>query len=217
MKIKIVPILRKDKMSKNGSAPIHIRVTLNRKSRFIGTGITIPTDSWDIEKQRVKPNTPDSQELQLQIDKKISELNRRIRKLEALEIEVTLDNLLETNGHKVNCTIGECLDSTITRLESLGKYGSASKHRSLRSRLSQYRSLNIWMNEIDLTFLLDFELFLRKIGNTNNNIATKFAIFKAAYNKALSEGLFIHKSNPFSKYKVGRALEGDNEYAWFIE
>jgi hypothetical protein len=73
------------------------------------------------------------------------------------------------------------------------------------------------MNEIDLTFLRDFELYLRRIGNTNNSIATKFAIFKAAYNKALSEGLFIHKSNPFSKYKVGRALEGDNEYAWFIE
>ena len=203
MKIKIVPILRKDRMSKTGSAPIHIRVTHNRKSRFIGTGVTIPIDSWDIEKQRVKPNTPESQELQLQIDNKASELYRRIRKLEALELEVSLDNLLETNGRKINCTIGECLDSTITRLESLGKYGSASKHRSLRSRLSQYLSLNIRMNEIDLTFLRDFERFLRKIGNTNNSIATKFAIFKAAYNKALSEGLFIQKSSPFSKYKVG--------------
>ena len=203
MKIKIVPILRKDRMSKTGSAPIHIRVTHNRKSRFIATGVTIPIDSWDAEKQRVKSNLPESQELQLQIDNKVSELYRRIRKLEALELEVSLDNLLETNGRKVNCTIGECLDSTITRLEGLGKYGSASKHRSLRSRLLQYRSLNIRMNEIDLTFLRDFELFLRKIGNTNNSIATKFAIFKAAYNKALSEGIFIQKSNPFSKYKVG--------------
>lgn len=203
MKIKIVPILRKDRMSKTGSAPIHIRVTHNRKSRFIATGVTIPIDSWDAEKQRVKSNLPESQELQLQIDNKVSELYRRIRKLEALELEVSLDNLLETNGRKINCTIGEYLDSTITRLESLGKYGSASKHRSLRSRLSQYRSLNIRMNEIDLTFLRDFELFLRKIGNTNNSIATKFAIFKAAYNKALSEGLFIQKSSPFSKYKVG--------------
>ena len=74
MKIKIVPILRKDRTSKAGSVPIHIRVTHNRKSRFIGTGIAIPTDSWDIEKQRVKPNTPDSQELQLQIYNKVSEL-----------------------------------------------------------------------------------------------------------------------------------------------
>lgn len=86
MKISIMPILRKDKIRKDNTAPVHIHVTQNRKSRFVGTGITIPTDSWDIEKQRVKPNTPDSQELQLQIDKKISELNRRIRKLEALEI-----------------------------------------------------------------------------------------------------------------------------------
>ena len=76
MKIKIVPILRKDITSKAGSAPIHIRVTHNRKSRFIATGVTIPFDSWDAEKQRVKPNTPDSQELQLQIDKKIGGIGR---------------------------------------------------------------------------------------------------------------------------------------------
>ena len=203
MKISIVPILRKDRIRKDGTAPIHIRVTRNRKSRFVGTGVVIPANMWDSENQRISLNFPNHKDLQLQIDKKISELHRRIRKLEALELDITLDNLLETNGRKINCTIGECLDSTITRLESLGKYGSASKHRSLRSRLSQYRSLNIRMNEIDLTFLRDFELFLRKIGNTNNSIATKFAIFKAAYNKALSEGLFIQKSNPFSKYKVG--------------
>jgi hypothetical protein len=220
MKISIMPILRKDKIRKDNTAPVHIRVTQNRKSRFVGTGVTIPIDSWDAEKQRVKSNIPKNKELQLQIDNKVSELYRRIRKLEALELEVSLDNLLETNGRKINCTIGECLDSTITRLEGLGKYGSASKHRSLRSRLSQYRSLNIQMNEIDLTFLRDFELFLRKIGNTNNSIATKFAIFKAVYNKALSESLFIQKSNPFSKYKVGslwtktskRAITKDNRY-----
>lgn len=203
MKISIVPVLRTDKTRKDGTAPIHIRVTQNRKSRFIGTGITLPPNAWNTDNQRVKSNKPSHQDIQLKIDNQVAELHRRIRKLEALEIDVTLDNLLETNGRKINCTIGECLDSTITRLESLGKYGSASKHRSLRSRLSQYRSLNIRMNEIDLTFLRDFEFFLRKIGNTNNSIATKFAIFKAAYNKALSEGLFIQKSNPFSKYKVG--------------
>lgn len=128
---------------------------------------------------------------------------KKIRKLEALEIDVTLDNLLETNGRKVNITIGVCLSTTIARLESLGKYGSASKHKSLRSRLAQYRTLNIRLDEIDLTFLQDFELFLRKIGNTNNSIATKFAIFKAAYNKALAEGQFVQKSNPFTKFKVG--------------
>ena len=51
MRISIVPILRKDKVRKDNTAPVHIRVTQNRKSRFVGTGITIPTDSWDIENE----------------------------------------------------------------------------------------------------------------------------------------------------------------------
>lgn len=203
MKIRIVPILRHDKINKNGTAPIHIRVTQNRKTRFVATGITIPIKYWSVENQKVSENLPDAQELQLQIGKKISEINRRIKKLEALEVDVTLDNLLESNGRKVNCTIGEHLDQTIIRLESLGKLGSASKYKSLRSRLAQYRSLNIRMDEIDLVFLRDFEIFLRRIGNANNSIATKFAIFKAAYNKALAEGLFVQKHSPFAKYKVG--------------
>ena len=54
MRISIVPILRKDKVRKDNTAPVHIRVTHNRKSRFIATGVTIPIDSWDTEKQRVK-------------------------------------------------------------------------------------------------------------------------------------------------------------------
>ena len=203
MNIKVVPIVRKDRVNKDGIAPICIRVTKNRKSRLIATGVTVPIKLWSSENQRIDSDLPEFRESQLELDSKVAKLYRRIRKLEALELEVSLDNLLETNGRKVNCTIGECLDATISRLESLGKYGSASKHKSLRSRLAQYRTLNTRLDEIDLTFLRDFELFLRKIGNTNNSIATKFAIFKAAYNKALAEEQFVTKSNPFSKFKVG--------------
>ena len=176
-------IFRKDKIKSNNTAPIHIRFTLNRKIRYASTGITIHISDWDFENQRIKGNNPEMQELQYRIDTKLNEYRRKIKRLEALEVEVTLDNLLETNGRKINCTVGEYLKQTIERLETLGKYGSASKHRSLLSRLSQFRSLNIRFDEIDLAYLHDFELFLRKEGNTNNSIATKYAIFKAAYTR----------------------------------
>ena len=165
-------IFRKDKIKSNNTAPIHIRFTLNRKIRYASTGITIHISDWDFENQRIKGNNPEMQELQYRIDTKLNEYRRKIKRLEALEVEVTLDNLLETNGRKINCTVGEYLKQTIERLETLGKYGSASKHRSLLSRLSQFRSLNIRFDEIDLAYLHDFELFLRKEGNINNSIAT---------------------------------------------
>ncbi len=203
MNISINAVFRKDRLNSQNAAPVHLRLTQNRKLKHISTGVTLNINEWDFENQRVKGQTPELQALQLRIDTKIDELRRKIKRLEALEVEVTLDNLLETNGRKINCTVREYLKQTIERLETLGKYGLASKHRSLLSRLSQFRSLNIRFDEIDLAYLRDFELFLRKEGNANNSIATKFAIFKAAYNKALAEGLFVPKTAPFTKYKVG--------------
>ena len=143
MNISINAVFRKDRPNSQNAAPVHLRLTQNRKLKHISTGVTLNINEWDFENQRVKGQTPELQALQLRIDTKIDELRRKIKRLEALEVEVTLDNLLETNGRKINCTVGEYLKQTIERLETLGKYGSASKHRSLLSRLSQFRSLNI--------------------------------------------------------------------------
>lgn len=49
--------------------------------------------------------------------------------------------------------------------------------------------------ELDLTYLREFEIFLRQRGNVNNSLATKFSVLKAVYNKAVSEGVFVPKSN----------------------
>lgn len=196
-------ICRKDRVTKNRRAPVFIRFTKNRKVRYISTGVAVRIDDWDFENQCIRSDSPEMQSIQFQIDSKVEDYRRRMRRLEALEVEVTLDNLLETNGRKFNCTVGEYLRQTIRRLKESGKYGSASKHQSLLTRLSQFRSPNIRFEEIEFAYLQDFEFFLRKAGNTDNSIATKFAIFKAAYNKALAEGVFVQKVNPFAKYKVG--------------
>lgn len=61
MRISIIPIIRKDKIKKDSTAPIYIRVTQNRKSRFIGTGVTILINNWGGENKLVKQgfgNTP---------------------------------------------------------------------------------------------------------------------------------------------------------------
>ena len=154
MNISINAVFRKDRLNSQNAAPVHLRLTQTRKNKFVSTGVTLGINDWDFDNQRIKSETPELQALQLRIDNKIDELRRKIRRLEALEVDVTLDNLLETNGRKINCTVGEYLKQTIERLETLGKYGSASKYRSLLARLSQFRSLNIRFDEIDAEYTL---------------------------------------------------------------
>ena len=196
-------ICRKSTVYRNSTSPLYLLFFQGKRKKYIRLGVSVAPAHWDAEAQKVTDDCPDRDNIQFKITAKIKEYEKRIQRLEIMELPVTLENLFGQNGKRVNCTVGDYLKQIIERLEALGKYASASKHRVLCSHLSRFRSLNIRFDEIDLTFLRDFELFLRKNGNASNSIATKFAIFKAAYNKALADGIFIQKVNPFAKYKVG--------------
>uniref|UniRef100_UPI003FEE99B0 phage integrase SAM-like domain and Arm DNA-binding domain-containing protein n=1 Tax=Alistipes shahii TaxID=328814 RepID=UPI003FEE99B0 len=174
-------ILRKDVIYKNNTSPLCLLFFHDGRKKSVGLGISVARDYWDAEAQKVRDDCPDRDNIQFQITAKVKEYEKKIQRLEVIDIPVTFENLFEQNSKRLNCSIGEYLKQTIERLETLGKYGSASKHRSLLSRLSQFRSLNIRFDEIDLAYLHDFELFLRKEGNVNNSIATQYAILQCLY------------------------------------
>ena len=202
MKIKV--ILKIDRAYKNGRSPLMLRFTHNHTSKLVTLGLSVAPCYWDKEAEMLTADCPDRAALQSKIDGTLTGFQKKIKRLEALDIPVNFDTLFEVKTvHIAGITIEQGFNEEIERLESLGKYASASKHRVLCSHLSRFRSLDIRFDEIDHTFLRDFELFLRKNDNVSNSIATKFAILKAAYNKALADGIFIQKVNPFAKYKVG--------------
>lgn len=202
MNIRIVQ--RKEIVYTNGKSPLALRFTHERKNKYVGLGVSLLPEHWNKEQQTVVESHPENIDLQAQINAKLAEYKRKIQKLEILEIPVTFDNVFETKNRRVRCTIVDCFEREIARLESLGKHTSASKFKVTLSLLGQFRNTNIRLEEIDLAYLNDFELFLRKRGNKDNSIATKFSVFKGVYNKALSEELFTVQSNPFVKFKVGK-------------
>ena len=171
-------ICRKEIIYKNSTSPLCLLFFQGKRKKAVGLGVSVALKHWDAEAQKVTDDCPDRDNIQFQITAKVKEYEKKIRRLEIMDIPVTFENLFEQNSKRLNCSIGEYLEQTIERLETLGKYGSASKHRSLLSRLSVFRSLNTRFDEIDLAFLRDFELFLRKEGNTNNSIATQYAILQ---------------------------------------
>ena len=165
-------ICRKSTIYKNYTSPLYLLFFQGKRKKYIGLGVSVAPAHWDAEAQKVTDDCPDRDNIQFQITAKIKEYEKRIQRLEIMEIPVTFENLFGQNGKRINCTVGDYLKQIIERLEALGKYASASKHRVLCSHLAQFRSLNIRFDEIDLTFLRDFELFLRKNGNASNSIAT---------------------------------------------
>lgn len=106
-----------------------------------------------------------------------------------MDIPVNFDTLFEVKtAHIAGITIEQGFNEEIERLESLGKIHSATKHRYALQVLEGYKPTSMAMGAIDLDYLKGLELYLRKRGNKDNSIATRFAIFKAIYNKAVKEG-----------------------------
>ena len=203
MSISIKIIQRTDKLNRNQTAPIHLRITHRSKSRYISTSVTLPMNAWNAQTQQINPDYPSARELQLKIDSIRIKYEKKIKRLEALDIPVNFDTLFEVKGRKACITIEDGFKAEIERLEALGKYNSAAKHKSALIALNTYKPTKMALEAIDLDYLKGFELYLRKRDNKDNSIATRFAIFKAIYNKAVKEGKIVVKQNPFTLYQVG--------------
>lgn len=197
-------IIRKDVIYKNNTSPLCIQFLHDGRKKTIGLGISIAHEYWNAEAQKVTDDCPDRDNIQFQITAKIKEYNKKIQRLEALDIPITFDTLFETNKSRhAGITIEDGFKAEIERLESLGKINSATKHKYALQVLDGYKSVKTALEAIDLDYLKGLELYLRQRGNKDNSIATRFAIFKAIYNKAVKEGKVAVKQNPFTLFQVG--------------
>lgn len=202
MNIKIV--CRKDAVNRNGRAPLALRFTHRRQTKTVALGMTVDPSKWDEELQRMTCGCPDCRALQLRLDQTLNEYHKKIRRLEALEIDVNFDTLLEPSQVRIDCTVGRYFCRMIERMESVDKYGTASKYRVTYSLWKQFHPQDMRFEEITLSLLRDFELFLRRRENKDNSIATKFSVLRAVYNRASEEKVFSFEDNPFIHFKLGR-------------
>ena len=202
--MKIKTICRSEIIYKNGKSPLAIRFTHQRVHKLVSLGISVEPHYWDKEAEMLTADCPDRAALQSKIDGTLTGFQKKIKRLEALDIPVNFDTLFEVKtAHIAGITIEQGFNEEIERLESLGKIHSATKHRYALQVLEGYKPTSMAMEAIDLDYLKGMELYLRKRGNKDNSIATRFAIFKAIYNKAVKEGRIETKQNPFSLYQVG--------------
>jgi len=203
MSISISVICRKNRVSVKNKVTPCIRMIQDRKASYVSIGFALNVEYWDFENQKLSDNCPVKEHYQQLIDEKLKEFNKKIIYLEALGYEVTMDNLLGREGKNHN-TVFVYFRKIIDQLKEKGTIRTAGKYESCLQSLIAFKSLDISFLEINLQFLNEFEIFLRKKGNVSNTIATKFSVLKAVYNKAIEDKIFICRENPFKKFKVGR-------------
>lgn len=197
-------LLRESKANEAGEAPICIRITKNRVTKFVFLNYRVHPDDWnDIDKCVLKTNP-----LYNQINNYIA-----VKKAEATGIAVSMETsdkytlpgkIKEQIMGKVPESFYKYAERYLLELESNKQIGTYRKTKSIIDKMKRYTGTgDLLFDDITVTWLKAYEMNLRTVyKNRINTINSNFRIIKRIINAAIVEDLIVDDKTPFKKFKL---------------
>ena len=184
-----------------------LRVTKDRKRKYVSLGISVNPEHWDFSKNQPKAECPNREYIELLIADKLKEYSAKIIELKATNQEFTSTTLVEKICvNRVNRkTVDELFKEHMNRLEISGRKSYSLSIKQLYNSLLEFnKHLDIPFAELDITWLRRYEVFLRGKGLAENTIGIRFRTLRSIYNVAIEENAVSPDLYPFKKFKVSK-------------
>lgn len=207
MAITVKAVCYKSKVLSNNESPLMLRVTKDRKLKYVSLGISLNPVHWDFSKNEPKADCPNREYIEMLIADKIKEYSAKIIELKATHQEFTSTSLVEkVNVKHTNCkTVENVFQEYMTSLIKAGRKSFALSVKQLYNSLKEFsHSLDFYFSEMDVAWLKRYELFLRENRLAENTIGIRFRTLRAIYNVAMEEDAVSQDCYPFKKFKVAR-------------
>ncbi|GAA3969246.1 site-specific integrase [Mucilaginibacter dorajii] len=188
----------------DGTYSVQIRITYNRKSSTVNTGVFIKEVFWDNNQAKVLNTHPNAAllnkkttEFYLKVQKAVLELEGQ----ESFDLDILKERLSEdysTTKAKANQCFKEFADQLITSMFEANETGNATVYRTATNRLLVFAdNPKLRFVEINYTFLESFKRHLTKQEIKPNSISNYFRTLRAIYNKAVKAKLVDRSHYPF--------------------
>lgn len=206
--VKITPL--KHKMDKHGYCPIAIRITVNRKVRYISLGQKIALKDWsDKDGGQVKSTHPNFKMINTLITNKKAEVTNELIKTELDRPDFTSAQVKHSmqRGKKTH----DFFDLAALHLEELEKSKKISRMWSERPRIKHFQefiksttgSSAIAFHEINEGLLKKFMSYLKGNREVCERTAMNYlVVIRTLFNRAIQEGLTDRRFYPFGKGRI---------------
>ena len=207
MGITVKAVCYKSKVLSNSESPLMLRVTKDRKRKYVSLGISVNPAHWDFSKNEPKADCPNREYIEMLIADKIKEYSAKIIELKATNQEFTSNSLVEKVSMKRTNrkTVEDVFQEHIVSLIKAGRKSYAMSIRQTYNSLKEFsHSLDFYFSEMDVAWLKRYELFLREKRLAENTIGIRFRTLRAIYNVAMEEDAVSQDCYPFKKFKIAR-------------
>jgi hypothetical protein len=108
----IESVLYTSKTLSNGEHPLMLRLTKNRKLKYISLHISLDEKYWDFNKGKPKRNCPNREQIIQLIDKKTKELQEQVIDFKTSDKDYTLNTLVnKASKTAIRQTFSSCKSS----------------------------------------------------------------------------------------------------------
>ncbi|PMD99304.1 hypothetical protein BWI97_02595 [Siphonobacter sp. BAB-5405] len=194
--------LNSDQPLQNGELPIYVRLTKDRKHKYIALSAKSCTkDQWDEKLCLPKKNHPHHKELTIAITQLRLHIQKTILNYENEGREYSLEELklaAFSDRTKRSITVYNYFEDTIrTQLQS-ARVGNSNVIRSTYNKLKIFRKgKDLEFSDITTQFVKRYEDYLQAEGNKSNTVFLYLRTFKTVLNYAKEDGFVKPDYNPF--------------------
>jgi len=198
---------KKSKLLKNGNVPIYCRITVNGNRAEFTTKFETTEKEWDVNRGKMAGYTKKAKEINEQLELIRMKLREHKVSMEQSNEEITaerlkmrflgVDNSEKTilqvfDEHNAKCEKLKDKDFAASTVE---RYVTCRKHIANFIRF-KYKKNDLKLNEINHTFITEFEFYMKTVRNVGHNSTVKYIKnFKKIVRIALANGWM--KADPF--------------------
>ena len=212
----ILFFIRESKVRKDGNAPIEVSITINGERCFFSTGKKVKAIAWDKNRQLVKGKDEEATSLNNYLKSVRAKMYEKEAELLDKGFVITAQLLYDAYFDKVECLQEKSLlnileEHNAERKAMIGKTVAPATYwvfeytaRLLKEFILQkYGREDLYLRELNLSFIQGFHSFLLGEKKMGQNSSTKHLKFlKKLLNLAVSNSYISY--NPVNAYKVER-------------
>lgn len=191
----------------DGSHPFMVRITKDRKRKYIATGLTLHPQFWNEQTHTFRKNVPLERRRAIEAalrkwEEKYSDAAGiladadEVHDARSVASKVSTERL-STRKFKLIAFFEELID----QLKRTGKIGNAKVYKDVQNNLTRFVGENndVSFEAVTVRFCNEWENKMRSEGLTEITLSVKFRTLRAVLNKAIANGYAKPTVYPFAR------------------
>ncbi len=204
IKVKFRPSSRQEQ-----EGTIYYQIIHARTTRQLPSSLRIFPAEWDAKRSRVAVSKKSSRKnlllaIREEIRYDVKRISKVIQRLESSGIEYSVDEIAEEfQRYKRDYTLFVYLEKSASELKERGKLRTSETYAAALASFRKFRGgKDVMLDAINCQLMETYEAWLKQRGLSPNTISFYTRILRAAYNRAVDEGI-IDDRTPFRHVYTG--------------